>query len=453
MVACTPALQAEPPLPIPTLTATTRSVMTCATVEGAWGEQWEVAIEALIELEQAGVICGAEPPASKLYAAYFNLASTLEANGDVQAAVAQYTKAYELDPGRQEALDALARLGHLPAPTPVVCDDPTPPFDPAPTDVPDLTEFVTVTGTSFAVDSMPYLIRGVNYYPRHAPWDRFLEEADPDAMAEELDLIQGAGFNTIRVFLRYDALFTCGPELAIPKVEGFAIVDTLLELAQERDVRVMMTLNDLPDLRFRPLYTDWTRYDAQTTYIVRRYRNNPTIIAWDLRNEGDLDYGVRAGDTPKFSQEQVITWLAHTSALVRENAPNHLITAGWWGDPAVTAPHVDFLSFHHWSNAEELAARIEHYQAVNEKPLLLQEVGYHSWADAPADARTEEAQAELLTAVVEVANTTELAGWMIWSAFDYMPEPGQPPNYEHFFGVWRVDGSAKPFIETLQTNP
>jgi len=345
-------------------------------------------------LERQGTTCGAEPLASKRYAAHFNYATTLESQGDVSGAVTHYEAAYAIDPGRAEALDALARLGHLPNPTPVACDDPTPPADPTPSEAPDGTQFVTVTEDAFDLNGKPFLIRGVNYYPRHAPWNRFLEVANPAEMATELDLIQSAGFNTIRIFLRYDALFTCEPEQAIPNEAGFARVDALLHLAQARDLRVMVTLNDLPDLRFRPLYTDWERYDAQTVYIVQRYRHQPIIIAWDLRNEGDLDYGARTGDSPKFSQADVMAWVAHISTLIREHDPYHLITAGWWGDPAVTTPYVDFLSFHHWSNAAELQARIEAYQANADKPLLLQEVGYHSWAEAPADARTEEAQAE-----------------------------------------------------------
>lgn len=451
LVGCAPQ---HPTLPstivVPTITAT--PAITCATVEAAWGQDWEGVLEALRTLQAEGAVCGAEPLASKQYAAHFNYAASLEAQGNITSAVAEYEAAYRLDSGRLEALDALDRLGHLPEPTPVACDDPTPPADPAPIEAPDVTEFVTVTSSNLTLKDEPFPIHGVNYYPRHAPWHRFLERADPSEMAVELDLIEGARLNTLRIFLRYDALFTCEPELAIPNEAGFAKVDALLSLAQARDIRVIVTLNDLPDLRFRPLYTDWERYDAQTIHIVRRYRNNPTILAWDLRNEGDLDYGARAGDTPRFTRDEVLTWLAHVSALVRKHDPNHLITAGWWGDPADTSPYIDFLSFHHWSNAQELATRIEEYQKAADKPLLLQEIGYHSLAEAFVDARSEATQATLLSEVLSVTEQTNLAGWMVWSAFDYVPEVGQPPNYEHFFGIWRTDGTPKPAVEILRVN-
>jgi hypothetical protein len=102
-------------------------------------------------------------------------------------------------------------------------------------------------------------------------------------VATELDLIQQAGFNTIQVFLRYEPLFTCQPENAIPNnEENFAKVDKLFELGCERDLKIIVTLNDLPDLTFRPLYSDWSHYDTQTVYLVRWYRNEPNILAWDF---------------------------------------------------------------------------------------------------------------------------------------------------------------------------
>jgi endo-1,4-beta-mannosidase len=62
-----------------------------------------------------------------------------------------------------------------------------------------------------------------------------------------------------------------------------------------------------------------------------RYRNDPTILAWDLRNEGTwirARSGIRA-----LQPDEVLGWLAHISQLVQENDPYHLRTAGWWAIP------------------------------------------------------------------------------------------------------------------------
>jgi hypothetical protein len=453
LAACGPSPTAKVELPtIEPEAIPTQIIATCADIDASWGRDWPAVLTALEHLMAAGQTCGAEPLAGKKYAAHFNYGAVLEANEDVEAAISQYQAALGLDPNRQEALNALVHLDALPAPTPAPClSSSAPRPDPAPIEAPNLASFVTVSNDQLLLDGEVFKVKGVNYYPRHTPWHRFLEESDPAEMVAELDLIKQAGFNTLRVFLWYQPLFTCEPETAIPNEAGFATVDRLLQLAGERDLKLIVTLNDLPDLRFRPLYTDWEHYDAQTVYIVRRYRNEPSILGWDLRNEGDIDYGAQSSEHELFSQEEVINWLGHISQVVRENDPYHLITAGWWGDPLVTSAYVDFLSFHQFDtfDTQQLQRRIEAYKRGSDQPLLLQEVGYHSWGEAPEGPRDELTQAEILGNVVNTVAETDISGWVVWTAFDFVLAPGQLANYEHFFGLWRTDLTPKPVLEAL----
>jgi tetratricopeptide (TPR) repeat protein len=423
----------------------------CAALDAAWGQDWPATLRILERLIAADQACGAEPLASKQYAAHYSYAVALESTGQVADAIAQYQLAFALDPQRREAWDALARLNSLPPPTPPAClaeaERLTAPYA-SPTTGPSST--VAVQRGRLALDGGEFRVRGVNYYPRHTPWQRFLTQTDSAEMAAELDLISQAGFNTLRIFLWYDPLFTCRPEDAVPVASTFAVVDRTLQLAHERGLKVIVTLNDLPDLTYRPLYTDWARTDAQTRFIVQRYRDEPAILAWDLRNEGDLDYGARSPFEGRFTQEQVLGWLAHAGALVHENAPRQLVTAGWWGDPLATDAAVDVLAFHHWTDAGQLQARIADYRARTSRPVLLEEFGYHSWQDAPGDARDEATQARLLQAAAGAAEDGGLAGWLVWTAFDFAPPPGQAPTAEHFFGIWRIDLSAKLALPALQ---
>jgi hypothetical protein len=423
---------------------------TCADIDANWGQNWPAVLDTLAQLVAADQSCGEEPLLSKKYAAHYIFGVALEEKDEVEPAITQYQAALSIDPQRKEALDALFRLKALPKPTPPACLSTSPPQpDPAPVATPDTSQFITVQGDQLRLNGQPFKVKGVNYYPRHAPWQRFLTEANPTEMAEELDLIKQAGFNTLRVFLWYEPLFTCQPEDAIPNETAFAMVDKLFELAGERDLKLIMTLNDLPDLIFRPLYTDFAHYDNQTVYIVRRYRNEPSLLAWDVRNEGDINHGAQSADDAKFSQGEVIDWLAHISPIVRDNDPHHLVTAGWWGDPLVTEPYVDILSFHHWTDAQELETRLKTYQQKSDKPLMLQEVGYHGWAESPDEPRNEQEQADRLGSVISAAEAEQLSGWIIWTAFDFVPSSGHPPNEEHFFGVWRTDLSPKPALEAL----
>ena len=305
--------------------------------------------------------------------------------------------------------------------------------------------FVVTDGSRFAAGGVEFVVRGANYYPLRTPWRRFLTDTAPDTAAEEFALMREAGLNTLRIFLWYEPLFQCAADGAVPRAETFARLDTLIHLAAEAGFRLIVTLNDLPDLGPYPLYTAPAHTQAQTGYIVSRYRDEPAIMAWDLRNEGDIDYRER------FERTQVLAWLAQTSAEVRARAPNHLITAGWLQDANATAPHVDFVSFHHYRSPAELEGRIAALRARSDKPLLLGEVGYS------ALGRSEEEQAALLDQAIAAAESHGLAGWLVWTAFDFPrdvtcmpPNCPSPDNQEHHFGLWRVDYSAKPALDVVR---
>jgi tetratricopeptide (TPR) repeat protein len=425
--------------PTPTL-----GPVACGDLDRVWGD-WPLTIDVLNKLIDTEQSCGPEPLNSKLYAAHFNYAAALETQGDTEQAIAHYRDALRLDLHRADALKALARLGGLPSPTPSPCD----PVDlglavPSVPSTADPAQFAKVSGDRLTLAGQPYRIKGVNYYPRHAPWERFLAQADLAEVATELDMIHTAGFNTLRIFLWHDPLFSCTGGQTVPDAALFKKIDQILVLAAQRNLRVIVTLNDLPDLYIAPLYTATAYDDAETAYIVRRYQASPAILAWDLRNEGDLDYITRGAVLPRFTQEQVLGWLGHISEIVRTNDPNHLITAGWWGDPTVTDPYVDFLSFHHWGKADLMQPRIDEYRKHSSKPLLLQEFGY---AYRGTDDST--GQAVLLGDVARLADADNLVGWVVWTAFDFQPAPGREANYETFFGLWTLDLVPKAALAQL----
>jgi endo-1,4-beta-mannosidase len=297
-------------------------------------------------------------------------------------------------------------------------------------------------GNQLHIDDQPFIARGVNYYPRNTPWDRFLPDSSLGDIGKELHLISAAGFNTIRIFLWYDPLFECAPETASPDAGAFRKLDAIITMAARLNLRLIVTLNDLPDLTFRPLYTDYSRYDAQTAFIVDRYKNEPAILAWDLRNEGDIDY-----QSPKHpNRDSVLAWLKHISGIVRAIDTNHLTTAGWLENTLETADMVDILSFHHWSGVEDLTNQISYLARRSPKPILVEEVGYSS----PNKAETN--QAKLLGAAVKAAEQKGTAGWLVWTAFDF-PPTGQEINSQNNYGVWHNDLSPKPALNTLPLSP
>ena len=238
---------------------------------------------------------------------------------------------------------------------------------------------------------------------------------------------------------------------AVPNVDNFARLDMILHEAAAHDLRLIVTLNDGPDLTNYPLYHNPHYVNLQTALIVSRYHDEPVILAWDLRNEGDIDYGSRDGFVgQRFDRDLVLRWLAATSGWVRALDDNHLITAGWLFDSLATEPYVDFLSFHHWWDVAGMQSRVAEMRAATAMPILMDEVGFST-----RNVSVEE-QAENIAGLIQAAEDAELLGWMVWTAFDFPVEATCWPspcvdgeNHEHHFGLWHSDYTPKPAAEAV----
>lgn len=314
-----------------------------------------------------------------------------------------------------------------------------------------MTGFAGLEDGFFTINDEPFPVRGVNYFPVYYPWRRFLTESDLSAIDAEFALLRAAGLNTIRTFLWYEPMFICPSSGAVPVVDVFVRLDGLIHAAAAHDLRIILTLNDTPDLVNYPLYANPAHTQAQTAFIVDRYRDEAAILMWDVRNEGDIDYGTRDGALlAKFPRQQVLDWVEAVTGQIRSLDANHLITAGWMTDAASTAPYVDVISFHHWWDDADLRRRIDEIRAASDRPILLEEFGY------PTFPLPEDEQAENIRSIIETAEATHLAGWLIWTAFDFpLDATCLPPhcpdveNREHHFGIWRSDYTPKPAAQLV----
>ncbi len=421
----------------------------CAELNGAWGSDWPAVIRTLRAVKARGEQCGAQDPYLLLYPAYFNYGAALERTGNLQGAISAYRDALQIQPEGKEAALALRKHNALPPKTLATCGvtqiaqawATTPLYQPQ-----MVGDYVSLKDGAFVVNDQRYIVRGVNYYPARGPWRRFLTEWDDANVTRELDLIAGAGFNTIRIFLWYEALFDCEGNGAIPNPEAFKRLDTVIRLAAARGLRLIVTLNDLPDLLLRPLYRNPQPATDQTLFIVRRYRDEPAILAWDLRNEGDIDW-IRGDATMR----EVLDWLRALSPQVRAADPHHLITAGWNEHAQFTDSAVDFLSLHHWRTPENLTGRVAALRSLSQKPILLEEIGYSSYG------ATYDRQAAQFRDTLTAAEKSSLLGWLVWTAFDFPTSatcippacPGKE-NSENNFGLWRADYSPKPALAVIR---
>ena len=311
--------------------------------------------------------------------------------------------------------------------------------------------FAQIELRHFVIGGSVYPVRGVNYFPAHYPWRHFLAETDEATLETEFTLLRDAGLNTLRIFLWYEALFQCPGSGAVPNVANFQRLDMILHQAATHDLRLIVTLNDILDLSDYPLYSNPHYVNLQTAMIVSRYHDEAAILIWDLRNEGDIDYGSTGDGRGGFTRVQVLRWLEATSKQVRALDSNHLMTAGWLNDLAATAPYVDFLSFHHWANADSMRHRVAEIRAESDKPILLEEFGYSTLRVSPQE------QAQSVASLIKAAQEEDLMGWLVWTAFDFPLDatcwPGQcvdVENQEHHFGLWSSDYTPKPAADALR---
>jgi hypothetical protein len=306
--------------------------------------------------------------------------------------------------------------------------------------------FVARKDTSLELDGKPYQIAGINYYPQATPWDKFWPGYKPAIIDKDLGLIASLELNTIRIFVPFEQF---GGAKVDPKL--LEKLDDLLDKAGQHHLKVIATLFD-----FRTDYSLllWPNADRQLETLLTRYRDNPVILAWDLKNEPDLDYAV-------WGREVVNAWLAHVAHQAHAFDPNHLLTVGW-SNPAAAgavASQLDFVSFHYFAPANLLAAQYSNLRAqAPGLPLVMTEFGLPTWNSFLfPNGHSEPEQAEYYADIINTLSQLGSPGYLAWTLydFDYVPKTvagGLPWQNEpqKLLGIIKTDGNQKPAAAILK---
>ncbi|MEI7643172.1 MAG: cellulase family glycosylhydrolase [Chloroflexales bacterium] len=302
---------------------------------------------------------------------------------------------------------------------------------------------VARTGNQLTLDGRAYVVAGVNYYPQATPWDLFWSSYDPQLIDADMAQVASLGMNTVRIFVPY-AQF--GGSQVEPKM--LDRLGDLLARAEAHGLKVIVTLFDF-HADYAPLL--WPRADRHLEAILGRFVGNPAVLAWDLKNEPDLDYQA-AG------RANVMAWLEHTARVVRAADPSHLITIGWSNPEAAAdlTDQVDFVSFHYYAPVAQLSARYAQLRAATARPLLLGEFGLSTWNSSFFPGSSEVEQAAYTADLLGKLRATDAAGFMIWTLYDFRKVPanvaGRAPwtnNPQQHLGVLRADGTPKPVAALL----
>lgn len=297
---------------------------------------------------------------------------------------------------------------------------------------------VVIHKQGFELQGQPYYVLGVNYYPQKTPWSLFWQHFDAELVTQDFQRIQTLGFNTVRIFVPFQQFG--GAQL---RPDFKAQLQQLLDIAEQQQLHVVVTLFD-----FFQAYDEIERSQAHLQAVVSGLEGHPAILAWDLKNEGDLDY---QQDT-----QRVVLWLQSMAQTLRALPVQQLITAGWSSAENVTdvASALDYLTFHDYRPEGHFSKRLLKLQEQSRKPIVLGEFGYHTWADSPSDPHPLTAQFNYFQVMLFSVLRQNLAGAMAWTLYDFDPQLReawvlQATSEQHFLGLLDQQGQAKPGLQAL----
>ncbi len=122
---------------------------------------------------------------------------------------------------------------------------------------------------------LPYL-HGINYEgSSDRPWRMWQDGLfDPNLIAHDFDLMAAAGYNPVRIFIQHPL-----PDLILGG--DFSRLDTVVNLAAARGLRLLITFNDDGD-------PDLARVARVERLVAAHLAGNPAVFGYDLRNEPTL---------------------------------------------------------------------------------------------------------------------------------------------------------------------
>ncbi|MFT4575161.1 MAG: hypothetical protein ACI9SI_000059 [Polaribacter sp.] len=289
-------------------------------------------------------------------------------------------------------------------------------------------------------------IKGINYYPQKTPWDMFGKQFNDTIIDVDFKIIKAAGLNTIRVFIPYE-------DFGKAKVNPNKLkkLQQVLDLAVTNELKVMITLFD-----FYGDYSilNWTLNRKHTEIIVSSFKDHPALIAWDIKNEPDLDFDSRG-------KTEVISWLKNIASLVKSIDKEHPITIGWSNakDAVILRDKVDFISFHYYNKKVDFKKTYTSLKKESSlKQVIVTEFGTTSYKGLwKPFGSSEDKQSEYYKYMQKQLNEQNIS-FMSWTLYDFTKIPkevvGKLPwrrNAQEYFGFIDKYGKKKKSFKYIST--
>jgi len=287
-------------------------------------------------------------------------------------------------------------------------------------------------------------LEGINYQPQNTPWELFTEQFDSTSVEKDLLLIKDLNLNTVRIFIDYHDF---GKEWI--DEQSLNRLSTFLDIAKDYELNVMITLFDF--------YGDYSLSDLSNTYrhletLINRVKGHEAIIAWDIKNEPDLDFETRG-------KERVLTWLSETIRMVRLLDSETPITIGWSSANSALdlEQEVDFISYHFYgdlNNFEEIHSKIV---SKTNKPVVIQEMGWSTYdGNWKVLGYSENKQAALYRSFLEKQKRDNFH-YLSWTLYDFEMIPSKVKANlpwrnakQSGFGIIDTKGNKKPSYQIIK---
>ena len=287
-------------------------------------------------------------------------------------------------------------------------------------------------------------VKGINYYPQNCPWNMYGDCFNAEDLSRDLKIIESAGLNTVRLFIPYAGFGKA--HVAEDKLEKIQVV---LDSLDNHNLKAIITLFDFYG-NYEVL--DWTLNQLHIKTIVNRLKNHKAILAWDIKNEPDLDFESRG-------EEKVLAWLREMTIYTKSLDPKHAVTIGWSSPESGLwlKNYVDFVSFHYYKSPEQFEKSYKTLkQGVGEMPILLQEFGRSSYKGFWNPFGYSEAdQAEYYREMQGFFKTNNVQ-FMSWTLYDFEHIPvsvvGRLPWRKHMqkkYGFIDDKGRRKPSFKFI----
>ena len=324
----------------------------------------------------------------------------------------------------------------------------------------DLAEFVQRDGTGFTLDGEPFYASGSNNYRPMFLDGPVVDQIMAAAAENEHPVLRAWAFtdigdpadpttsidpqNATTYFQSWDA--DAGAPAFNDGADGLERLDRVVASAKEHGVRLVLPFVNnwgpfggmdqyvqwaggeyhddfFTDERIRGWYQDWVEHllTRVNTITGVAYRDEPTIMAWELANEPRCLASGRYEPSPDCDAETITEWATTMAAHVKSIDPNHLLglgDEGWlctgggeghWaydcsqgvdGEAIARIDEIDMVGLHvypdHWGTSVEWSERyvLDHVALAEEvgKPVFIGEYGwrgadprnvvFHRWMSA-----------------------------------------------------------------------